>query len=147
MRTNPITGKDLMPKVNRIDMQPMEMKPYNAKYDRELTLPKVLSHYTRSNGKPTWNSLGFADQLDNLNFMTGDNNLTRLSGTYDLSLNKPPNYRIDVRTDMPTFDRSKIMLVRRVNGNVNHQLGGGWEVIYKGPLTFDPNYIDVTIIR
>jgi hypothetical protein len=32
------------------------------------------------------------------------------------------------------IDVNKIMLIRRVTGNVFGQGGGGWEIIYMGPL-------------
>ena len=49
-----------------------------------------------------------------------------------MSLNKVPNFRIDVYGDV--LDPSKVMIIRSVTGNVNGAGGGGWEILYNGYL-------------
>ena len=53
---------------------------------------------------------------------------------------------MDITTYSEQRMNLKFVLARKVNRYVNYQVGGGWEVIYKGPLNFDKNYINVTII-
>jgi len=52
--------------------------------------------------------------------------------------------RIDILTTDPNFDYTKIMLIRRATGNVYNQGGGGWEIIYKGPLSINKTDIYIT---
>lgn len=70
--------------------------------------------------------------------------LNKVQALNDLALPKMPNYRIDVNTTNGNFDINNVMLIRRVSGNVFNQGGGGWEVIYKGPLNIDKTNIIVT---
>jgi hypothetical protein len=56
--------------------------------------------------------------------------LGRISAVNDLSLNKVPNFRIDIQG--AALDPNKIMIIRNVTGNVNGQGGGGWEILYNG---------------
>ena len=57
-----------------------------------------------------------------------------MSAKIDLALpeNHIPNFKITVNG--AALDPSKIMIIRRVTGNVYNQGGGGWEVIYKGQI-------------
>jgi len=69
----------------------------------------------------------------------------------DLSLPREPNFRIEIPTNATNFDPSKVQLIRRATGNAvipNNPFnlgnsGGGWEVIHKGPLTFDKSLIKI----
>lgn len=41
-------------------------------------------------------------------------------------------------------ESTNVMFIRRVTGNVFGQGGGGWEIIYKGPLNLDQYTITIT---
>jgi len=59
-----------------------------------------------------------------------------------MNINKIPNFRIDIPSS--NVDVSKIIIIRRVTGNVYGQGGGGWEILYKGPLNFNRNDVIIT---
>jgi len=124
------------------------IKSYDSRYQKpsDIKLPNKLSHYT-SNDPSSWTSIG---QLqDKSIFLTNNENLSRIGALNDLSLPKAPNYRIDVIMDgvegfNNNFNVDNIRLIRRVTGNVYGQGGGGWEVIYKGPLDLTNMNIIIT---
>ena len=60
----------------------------------------------------------------------------------DLALPRTPNFRMDINGAI--LDPNKIMLIRRVTGNVYGQGGGGWEIIYKGPLNLNKANVTIT---
>gem|GEM_PF-1497224 len=117
--------------------EPAGIDYYNSSYQdiSEIKIPEKLSYYTADD--PTnWTSIGYLE--DGEIYLTSDSELGRVSAINDLSLSKMPNYRIDITTTgNSSYDASKVMLVRRVNGNVYNQGGGGWEVIYKGIIKLD----------
>jgi RHS repeat-associated protein len=111
---------------------------YNSSYSdsKSLMIPSKLSHYTQ-NDPTTWTTLGTIP--DDPIYLTNNSELTGASAKIELALSKTPNFRIDITGT--SLDPTKVMLVRRVNGNVFGQGGGGWEIIYKGPLVLDKNNV------
>ena len=127
-------------------MQPIgcsEIKLYNANYNNpsEIELPKQLSHYS-SEDPSTWTKIGIIP--DEPIYLTPDPELSRVGALNDLAMPKIPNFRIDITG--ASLDGNKIMLIRQVTGNVYGQGGGGWEIIYKGPLVINKANI-ITITR
>ena len=121
-----------------------EIKPYNSMYQdpSEISLPNQLSHYASSDPS-SWTSIGYIEG-DPI-YLTPNQELTKVSAMSDLALPKMPNYRIDVNiAGSGTFDPSKVILIRYVTGNVYNQAGGGWEVIYQGPLDLQNMIIKIT---
>ena len=121
-----------------------EIKPYNSMYQdpSEISLPNQLSHYA-SVDPSSWTSIGYIEGEPI--YLTPNPELTKVSAMSDLALPKMPNYRIDVEiVGAGTFDPSKVLLIRNVTGNVYNQAGGGWEVIYQGPLDLQNMIIKIT---
>jgi len=138
---NPWTGEVLDP------ITPMESKTinyFNSNYDdpSQIKLSRTVSYNTSKNPKE-WTSIGTIP--DKTVFLTFDKELGRVRVTNDLSLEKIPNFRIDIPSS--NVDASKIMIIRRVNGNVFGQGGGGWEILYKGPLYFNRNDVVITPLK
>ncbi|MBP8766343.1 MAG: hypothetical protein KBH30_12560, partial [Ferruginibacter sp.] len=134
----PITDAPLKP------LEPIrinELKPYNSSYQSpsEIKIPEQLSHYA-SKDPSEWTSLGTL--ADEPIYLTPNSELSRVGALNDLALPKVPNFRMDING--AAIDPNKIMLIRRVTGNVFGQGGGGWEIIYKGPLDLSKVNVVVT---
>jgi len=125
-----------------------EMASYNGTYqdESELVMQDKMYHYTNKDPvAEQWESIGPLDKPDNINYLTNNGELSKTGARSNLSLDKTPNFKIEISSDaMVDFDPSKVIVVRRVTGGVNKQGGGGWEVLYKGPLRFDKAKITVT---
>ncbi len=129
-------------------LQPLEPLPakislYNSGYQdpSEIKLPNKLSHYTPDDPSE-WTSIGLVE--DRPIYLTTDPKLSRVGALNDLALPKVTNFRLDITTTGTNFDPNKIMLIRRVTGNIFGQGGGGWEIIYKGPLNLDQTQVIIT---
>jgi len=96
-------------------------------------------HYTDKNPKE-WETIGIlpenAKEVDV--FLTTESDFTPFSARQDLSLDKLPAYKIEI--PLSELDMSKVDLIRQVNGNVNNQGGGGWEIIFRGPIEKKPTW-------
>jgi RHS repeat-associated protein len=109
-----------------------EPSRYNANYKNpsEIKLPEKVYHYTDQDPS-NWTTIGKIDaNPKNPTYFTTDGSLTKVSAVSDLSLNKVPNFKVEISG--ATLDPNKIMIIRTVNGNVFNQGGGGWEIIYNG---------------
>jgi len=121
------------------------LTPYNSSFQTieklEPILPEKVYYYAAGD-------LGERDFLSReaTIYLTNNPDLTPVSAQIDLALNKIPRFRAEIRTNSANFDPSKIDIIRRVNGNVNGTGGGGWEIIYKGPLPISDSYIKITQI-
>jgi len=138
-------ANDLNPWTGRVNpwepLAPIECnggKYFNSAYSdsKELIIPSKLSHYSQSDPQ-YWNSIGFIQ--DDPIYLTTNSELSGIGAKVELALRNTPNFRMDING--ATLDPTKIMLIRRVNGNVYGQGGGGWEVIYKGPLNLNKNNV------
>lgn len=140
-------SNDINPWTGRCNpWQPLEpigctgVEYYNSSYSdsKSLIIPNKLSHYSQNNPQ-NWTSIGLIP--DDPIYLTTNSELSGIGATTELALPKAntPNFRIDIKGT--TLDPSKVMLIRRVNGNVFGQGGGGWEVIYKGPLNLNKNNV------
>ena len=134
---NPWTGR-----VNPIaPLKPIEcngIEYFNSAYSdsKGLMIPSKLSHYSQSDPQ-YWNSIGFIQ--DDPIYLTTNSELSGIGANVELALPNTPNFRVDISG--ASLDPSKIMLIRRVNGNVYGQGGGGWELIYKGPINLNKNNV------
>ena len=122
--------------LQRMEPLPAKVSTYNSGYQdpSEIKLPNKLSHYTDGN-PDEWTTIGrYADETV---YLTPDSELSSIGARNDLALPRTPNVRIDINTTSPNFNPDNIMIIRRVTGNVYGQGGGGWEVLYKGPIDID----------
>ncbi|MDB4289742.1 complement resistance protein TraT [Flavobacteriaceae bacterium] len=95
----------------------------------------------KKQGKGFWSGLDNSrPQVSSVSELTPYGVKKFANSKIDLSLNNSPNFRIDIQTTVPDFDFSKVEIIRRVNGNVFGQGGGGWEIIYRGK-------IDITKVK
>jgi RHS repeat-associated protein len=118
-----------------------EIQPFNSNYEdpSSLKLPDRLSYYASDNPS-NWTSIGTIS--DKPIYFTPNSELSRVSALNDLALPRIPNFRIDITG--ATLDPNKIMIIRRVTGNVFGQGGGGWEIVYMGPLNLNKANIVIT---
>jgi RHS repeat-associated protein len=124
-------------------MQSKSINAFNNNYDNpsQIKLPKKLYHYTPDDPSE-WTSIGRLNDPNKTNYFTINKELNKVTASIDLALPKVPNFRIDVPSS--NFDPSKILIIRSVNGNVFNKGGGGWEILYKGPLAFDKSQVIIT---
>jgi RHS repeat-associated protein len=118
-----------------------ELKPYNANYQdpSEVQIPNKISYYTDKDPH-SWTTIGRIEDPKPVYFTSNDE-LSKIGALNDLALNKVPNFRLDISGEV--LDPNKVLIIRNVTGNVFRQGGGGWEIIYMGPL--DISKISVTI--
>ncbi len=137
---SPWTGRSTLPPLT--PLKPIEgYVTYNSGYNdpSEIQLPNRLSHYTPDDPS-NWTTLGTVP--DRPIYLTPNSELSRVGALNDLALPRTPNFRIDINGAI--LDPNKIMLIRRVTGNVYGQGGGGWEIIYKGSLNLNKANVTIT---
>ena len=118
-----------------------EIKPFNSNYEDPsvIKLPNRLSYYSSENPS-NWTSIGTLS--DRPIYLTSNSELSRVGALNDLALPRIPNFRMDITG--ANIDVNKIMLIRRVTGNVFGQGGGGWEIMFMGPLDLTKTNIVIT---
>jgi RHS repeat-associated protein len=112
--------------------QTTSTKQFNANYQdkAEIQIPEKVYQYTDKDPS-SWQTIGKLDASPTKpTYFAMDPELGKVSAVSDLSLDKIPNFRIDVTGE--ALDPDKIMIIRTVTGNVNSQGGGGWEILYNG---------------
>jgi hypothetical protein len=142
---NPWTGRSTLEPLT--PLKPIEcrgVKPYNSSYNdpSEIVLTNRLSHYT-TNDPSKWTTIGTVP--DDPIYLTPNSDLSKLQALNDLALPKAPNFRIDIEGAM--LDPNKVILIRRVTGNVYGHGGGGWEIIYRGPINLKGIKVIITPLR
>ncbi len=117
---------------------------YHSGYQNpsEIKIPERLSYYT-ADDPSTWTSIGTVQ--DKPIYFTPNSELSRVSALNDLALPRMPNFRVDM-TSPNLLDPNKIMIIRRVTGNVFGQGGGGWEIMYRGPLDLNQVKVVITVL-